>query len=70
MSNVTVAKVDKIQKVENVSIRHFVETDYSDLAGFVFHTDWNGTPLVTFMHKNGREEVHNFNDLAFVAFED
>lgn len=70
MSNVTVAKVDKVQKVGNVSIRHFVETDYSDLAGFVFHTNCNGSPLVTFMYKDGREEVHGFNELAFIAFED
>lgn len=69
MSNVTVAKVGKVQKFDNVSIRHFAETVYTDLSGFVFHRDREDNPVVIFMNENGCEDLCKFDDLAYITFD-
>ena len=69
MSNVTVAKVDKVQKFDNVSIRHFAETVYTDLSGFVFHRDREDNPVVIFMNENGCKDLCKFDDLAYITFD-
>lgn len=69
MINVTVAKVDSSQRFNNVNVRHFEETDYTNILGFVFHRDRENNPVVTFMHKNGCEGLYKFDDLAYIAFD-
>lgn len=70
MSNVIVAKVDKFQRFNHVTDWHFVETDYTDLSGFVFLRDREGNPVVAFMHKNGCEGLYKFDDLAYITLDD